>query len=497
MIRIPSKRGSRGRRASSCVGLFAVALMWLLPGTIHAEELLFGINGNYTYNSNFFSSTQNEDEANSFQIGPTFDLNDPDGRFRYELGFEGAYQAYTDQSGVNAWESRLRVRATYDLTSRTSIRLTNRFRDISNLRFSRQDIELADTALDPNQDRYFRNDLELELLHDLTELLELRLRGEHHWIDFEENVDRSDSQAFEAASELRYRIATRHFLGSGLSYTYQDYEQAFSRLGAEAQYVTAFATWNWNITDTIVFSANGGPSWIRSKEDDTSRVEQTQFVGGRLGGDLFIADIASCETGLASSCDLQTGTPIPAGENGLGPVTSFEIAPGSPRVGTDSAWTFFGGVSLTAELPDWNLQASYTRRQSTTTGDALASSLDRVAFEIEYAPTRFRWSLFVAGSWDRRETLTEATQIEFVVSDGGGSQAQRDSALTSIQSNNARLDNFTLIAGYRHRLDQNIAATVDGRYRRTEFENARTDRPGIDTFFFVLTLEYDFDPINF
>ena len=497
MSPIPSTRGGRDRRSSSRLGTVVVGVVWLLAGTASAEELLLGIDGNYTYNSNFFSASQNEDQANSFQIGPSFDLNDPDGRFRYELGFQGAYQAYTDQSGVNAWESRLRARATYDLTTRTSIRVTERFRDISNLRFSRQDIALADTALDPNQDRYFRNDLEVELLHDLTELLELRLRGEHNWVDFEDNVDRSDSQAFEAATELRYRIATRHFLGSGISYTYQDFEQALSRLGSEGQYVTAFATWNWNITDTIVFSANGGPSWIRSKEDDTSRVEQTQLVGGRLQNDLFIADIASCETGLASSCDLVTGTPILAGPNGLGPVTAFEIAPGSPRVGTDSTWTFFGGFSLTAELPDWNLEASYQRRQSTTSGDGLASSLDRVAFEIEYAPTRFRWSVFVAGSWDRRETLTEATEIEFVVSDAGGSQAQRDSAQTSIQSNNARRDNFTLIAGYRHRLDQNIAATLDGRYRRTEVDDNGPNRPGIDTFFVVLSFEYDFDPINF
>lgn len=488
-----------GRGGRRTILRAAIALAILLASTVHAEELRLGIDGNYTYNSNFFSSVSNEDPASSFQIGPSLQLDDPDGRFRYELGFDGAYQVYADQSGVDAWESRLRARATYDLTARTSVRVTERFRDISNLRFSRQDIALADTALDPNQDRYFRNDLELELLHDLTELLELRLRGEHHWVDFEQNIDRSDSQAFDVAAELRYRVATRHFLGTGLSYTYQDFEQALSRLGSKGEYVTGYATWTWNVTDAITFSANGGPSWIRSDEDDPGEVAQTEFVGGRLQGDLFRANINSCDVvvpigRLASNCDFVSFPPIAAAD--LGELQGFALT-GGPRVGTDSTLTFFGGASITIDLADWNLDASYARRQSTTSGDGLASSLDRVAFEVEYAPRRFRWSVFVAGSWDRRETLTDATVVDFVVVDGGSAQARRLSAITSIRTRSSRRDNFTLITGYRHRLDQNVAATLDGRYRRTELRDAGPSRPGIDTFFVVLTLEYDFDPISF
>lgn len=487
--------------SSALLALLGCALCAAVPATLGAEELLLGLDANYTYNSNFFSSAQNEDAANSFQFGPSLDLNDREGRFQYELGFQGAYQAYVDQNDVDAWESRLRARGTFDFTTRTRLRVTERFRDISNLRFSRQDIALADTALDPNQDRYFRNDLALELIHDATERLELRLRGEHHWIDFEQNIDRSDSQSFEGAGELRYQLSTRHFVGAGLGYTYQDFEQALSRLGSTGQYVTGYATWTWNLTDQITFSANGGPSWIYSDEDDVDSVSQTQFVGGRIGGDLFRANIASCDPDtngrpLASNCDFVSQPPIAATD--LGPITTFTSIPGN-RVRSDSALTFFGGVSLTANLADWNLDASYTRRQSTTSGDGLASSLDRIAFEVEYAPSRVRWSVFMAGSWDRRETLTDATVIDFVVVTGGtsGQEAQRSQAFTTVRSNNTRRDNFTLIAGYRHRLDQNVAITLDGRYRRTERDGDGPSQPGIDTGFVVLSLEYDFDPINF
>ncbi len=493
-------------RRRLAVLLMALAATGIASGAA-GQELRLGVDTQYVYNSNFFSSAVDPDAANSFQIGPSVDLRAEVGRFQYEVGFDGAYQAYVDQESVNAWESRLRARATYDLSARTSIRVTERFRDISNLRFSRQDIQLGDTALDPNQDRYLRNDFELELLHDLTSLLQLRLRGAHHWVDFQENVDRNDSQAFDVAGELRFRVAPRHFLGAGTSYTNQDFEGAFSRLGSTGESVNSFLTWVWNVTDQITFTASGGPSWIRSDEEETEVVRQTVFVGGEQGGQLFRADFDSCDvaTGLpasippspiASNCDFNTGTPIRAAD--LGGLATFPLDVGS-RVGTDSTLTFFGGASLSARLDVWNLEASYSRRQSTTSGDGLASSLDRIALELEYAPASSRWSAFLAGSWDRRETLTDATVVDFLVVEAADGSARRaaDGAFSIVESSRARRDAFTLIGGWRFRFDEQVAGTIDGRYRRTEQSDRLGDRPGVDTFFFVVTLEYDFDPIAF
>lgn len=478
--------------ARATLVILTMALLAVCPAM--GEELFLGVAGNYTFNSNYFSSANNTDEANSFQIGPTVQLNDPDGRFRYEIGYDGAYQAYADQDGVNAWESRLRARATFDLTTRTRIRITERFRDISNLRFSRQDIALADTALDPNQNRYFRNEVELELIHDVTELLQVRLRAEHNWIDFEENNDRSDSTAWEGAGELRYQIASEHFVGAGASYTHQEFDQSLTELGSTGQYVTAFATWIWNVTDAVTFTANGGPSYVHSDEDDQTQIAQTQFVGGRLGGDIFRADFASCDGGLASLCDFASVAPIPAAD--LGTLNVFPLAAGN-RVGSDSTLTFFGGAAIAVDVAEWNFDLSYQRRQSTTSGDGLASSLDRLAMELEFAPPKWRSSVFVAASWDRRETLTDSTVIDFNVVAGPGGAAQRNTALTRVESDSTVRDNYTVIAGYRYRLEDNFAGTLDGRYRRTEIDDPNRSRPGIDTFFVVLTFEYTLDPIAF
>jgi len=258
--------GGADRYARACLRLCCVAT----ASSAKTDELRIGATAQYVYNSNFFSSAANANEANSFQIGPNIGISDGDGRFRYDIFFAGSYQAFVDQDGADAWESQLRARATYDIDHRTTVRLTERFRDVSNLRFSRVDITLALNSLNPRQDRYFRNDIEAELIRELTRNLTLSVRAGHLWTDFKDNIDRNDSQGYNVGSELNYRVATAHTLGVGLTYTYQDFEGAEARLGSTADYLNADAIWNWQIADRIQFSMNGGPAWVRSDEDSTN-----------------------------------------------------------------------------------------------------------------------------------------------------------------------------------------------------------------------------------
>ena len=469
-------------------------LMCLLPGGSSAEEVRLGASASAVYNSNFFRAASDEEDAISFQLGPVFEISDPDGRFRYDVSYTGGYQLYVNQSGADAWESRLRARATYVIDRRTRVSLTERFRDISNLRFGREDIDDADTALDPNRQRYFRNNLELTLTHQLTRLLGMTVRTGHQWIDFEDNIDRNDSQAFDLGAELDYRLSTPHTVGIGLGYTYQDFEPALNRLGSKAQYLNAYLRWTWDVTSNVQLNLNGGPSFVHSDEDNPTTVKQDRFVGGKRNGKLERAAFSSCNLNAgstteadASSCSLDDDA-IRADD--LGGRQDFRITDDSERVGTTNEVTFFGGGSLLVDLTDWNLSAIYSRRQSSTSGDGLASSLDRVTVEAEYAPPRYRWSVFVAGSFDRRETLTEATDLDFTVVSGNGGAAERTEAFTEVQDRSSRLDAYTAITGVRTAFTPTQSVTLEFRYRRTSGRDQNFDRPDTDTFFVVLTAEY-------
>lgn len=478
----------------ACV-LGAASMAW-------GGEIQLGVESQYIYNSNLYSSSTNEEDANSFQLGPIVNITDDEGRFLYDIDYTGGYQLYVDENSANAWESRLRGRFDYAISPRTTIRLNERFRDISNLRFSREDIQDGDTALDPNRDQYYRNDLELELLHDLTRSLEVRVSAAHHWIDFDENIDRNDSHSFEVGSELRYRIAAAHRIGIQASYVDQDFDEALSRLGSRGQYVSGALNWIWDISRTVQFRASGGPAWIRSDEDSRATVSQNRFVSGKVNNDDFRADFDSCSTGgatpqfLASQCDFNTpgAPPIPGG---AGPEQTF-ILDDRGRVKSDTSVTFFGGASLVADIEDWTLRAIYSRTQSTSAGDALASSLDRVELEIEYHPARYRWSPFVAGSWDRRETLTNATDIDFeVIENPVDGSAQRDVAFTDVDDNDVSRQNFTAIVGVRGELSRQLDSTFEFRYRRFQNEDDNTSRPDVDIFFAVMTVRYNLDPFRF
>lgn len=493
MNRSTHSRGSFGVR-----GAF-VLLGVLLALSANAAELVLGATSEYNYTSNFSSTSGGSNPANSFLIGPTLALDHDVGRFSYDFDFGGAYQAYVDQSGANAWESRLRAGVLYEIDSRTTVRLTDRFRDVSNLRFSRQDVVLADTALDPNQNRYFRNDLELELVRDLTRKVQLSVRGAHHWIDFRENVDRNDSQAFEVGSEARYQIADQHGIGVGATYINQEFQDALSRLGSQSNTAATYLLWNWDVADNIIFTARGGPSVILSEYDTTNQVQQRQFVGGQRDGNLFRANIASCgidpsvNARIASSCNLGNGR-IPASD--LGTRETFVIGPGQ-KPGDDSTITGFGAASLRITLANWNFQTTYSRIQSTTSGAGLVSSLDQLYTEAELAPQNQRWSTFVAGSWDRRETLTEAIVVDYIVVDDGSGAAQRTVAFTRNNRGGDRRENVTGIVGVRTAFTRNQAATFEFRYRRTSGSDQGISQAGADNYLAVITFAYNLDPIQF
>jgi hypothetical protein len=475
---------------------FSILLGFFASATANAAELQLGAMAQYVYNSNFFSNGGNTDSANSFEVGPNVGIVDQDGRFQYNLTYVGGYQAFVDQSGVNAWESRLLGRATFDIDRRTSIIVRERFRDISNLRFTREDIALADNALDPRQNRYFRNDLEVELVRDLSRRLSLSGRVGHHWIDFDENIDRSDSTAYDVGSELTYQLASQHVVGVGATYTHQKFERALSRLGSNADYLNGYLLWNWQIADRIQFSMSGGPAWVRSEESDTNTVSQSQFVGGKVNGDVFRADIASCQGAggsLASNCDFASFPPIPA--SNLGGTQNFSLTTGE-RVGDESTMTFFGSAALEASFAEWNVVTSYSRTQNTTSGSALASTLDIAVLSLEYAAPKNRWSAFVAGSWDRRETLTDATLVDYNVGGVDGA-AQRLTAFTTVTSSDIARENYIGIVGIRNALSRNWSGTLEFRYRRSEVDDPRASRPGSDTYLLLFTIDYAHDPIQF
>ncbi|MEO1079007.1 MAG: hypothetical protein AAFY29_05575 [Pseudomonadota bacterium] len=466
-----------------------------------AAELNLAIDSRYVYNSNFFLAESDPDDANSLDLGARLNAADQVDQFRYELDYEVNYQEYLDQQGVDAWEHRLRAFAVYDINRLSSLRVENHYRDLTNLRFTRSDIALGDTGLEPDQDRFQRNDLEIEYRRDLNRNTEVRLQFEHQFIDFERNRNRSDSDALKLGSELWLRLTPTQRFGLGLSYVEQTFDAEGDRLASEGSYVTASLRWQAQLTPQVDIEVFGGPSWLESEQQLPSQVTAETFVGGSINGDLFRANADSCNLDIdlqlrrASACNLSSVAhpPIPADD--LGPIEGFDLLQDGVSL-DDETTTFFGSARISAQLTDWRLSARYARTQNTTSGDALVSSLDRFTLTSEYEIPGQQWSVYFSGSWERRESLTNARFVDYSVASGPENAARRDRAFTARRDPNERRDATTFLLGTRHQLSRKLSTSFELRYREID-RDIVGDSAETDATLFVIELSYALDPRRF
>lgn len=494
-------RGTRRDRQGLRACLACCLVLACRPPVADAADLRAGVSTDYLYNSNFFGEPGGGEAANLVQVGPTLDVvSTGAGRFGYAVSYAGLVQQFLDQEDVDAVEHRLRARVQHDLSRRTRLQLTERFRDVSNLRFSRVDIELGDTALDPNQNRYLRNDLELELRHELSRRLRLEAAATHQLLEFVDTEDRNDSSSLAGAAGLRYRASRRQQFGIGIEVMRQVFEPTPLRSGSTGNFLNLDLGWTWAATRHLEVHASAGPAWIRSSEAPLGTVTQPRFVGGTVGGTVLRADFASCDVDpllgrpVASRCDPTSADAPGIVADDLGELREFVPTIG-PRAGNDEQINLFAELSVEGRWERWSVDGGYRRRQSTTAGDALVSVLDRFAFEVERHPRRSRWSQFVAGSWDRRATLTEATLVDFTVVPGERNAAERETVFTRLDESNDQLTALTLIAGVRNDFSRRFSATLDARFRHTRRPEA--GRTGTaDQFFVSLSLAYRFAPVR-
>jgi hypothetical protein len=483
------RQGEHGTLAFVGVGCLLVA-----ASPTFGNEISLGVESAYIYESNFYRTPDNEVSEDSMEVSGIITAERDEGRLNYLLSYRGSYQAYREEDGANAPEHRLRLRSGFDIDPVTTIHLNNRFRDVRNLNFTLEDIFDGDSGLEPNRDRYQRNDLELMLHRNLTRTWELELDATHRFIDWDDNTDRSDSVSYEFGGRVDYRFARRHRFGGGVSYMWQDYDGNQTRLDVKAKYLLTNLAWTFDIADQVQLMVYGGPALISSEENDPGEISQQQFVGTARGDTVFRANVSSCGfdeelgIGVASRCNFNVPG-IPADD--LGEVLVFPLEVG-PNVGEDDDVVMFGGVTLNATFSNWTVDAELRRQPSVTSGDAIASSLTRFRWEVGYAPGQNDWDVFIAGSWEEREAITNSTRIDFTVIPGPDNAAQRDLAFTRIRDPDDRRTSLTGLVGLRKQFSRAFSGSVSFRYRRTEQRVTGQDTFK-DYYFVVIDASYAFN----
>ena len=174
----------------------SIVLSGLLSGGVQAMELRSGIGASLTHNSNVYGTSSDEVSDLVWLVSPEVELRNNEGeQLDFMFSYAGEYQAYQDEDDANAMEHRQRMRLRYDFDRRTRLTFNQRYRDVTNLQFDRNDFEFDETGIDVNQNSYERLDLAAELSHELTRRWTVVGELEYQDVDFKRNFDRSDSSS--------------------------------------------------------------------------------------------------------------------------------------------------------------------------------------------------------------------------------------------------------------------------------------------------------------
>ena len=458
-----------------------------------------GLDGRYVYYSDVVPGGGEPQKDHSFEVAPRFEVGHRDGAGRYRLGYSGNYQGFRNRSDFNALEHRVRLRMRRRLSSRTRVEIDERFRDISNLRFSLADLESGDTAFSPEQQRYLANDVIAGIEHALTERLFVRAEISHQLVNFLETEDRNDSQALVGDLELSYQLSPTRRAGVEVSAGTQSFQPTASRLGSDAGVYGLNLVFEQRLDETSTISVRWGPALVRSRDRAIDAVSVTSFLRRDVEGQPFRVALDACRIDPSLGVRVESGCRPVGGTNdliptaSLGPIERFTL-PRSFDTPRRETLSHFGDLQYEGKFGDWAIEAGYERRLSNTTGDALASSLDRFSAAMDYVPEALAWRWYAAGRVDRRRSLTPASVVDFVLEPGPDGAAQRQRLIIDETDGEDRLRNLTIVTGLAYHFDRRLMGGVEFRYLDTRSADAfgTSRQPG--RYLFQFTLSYDFDP---
>lgn len=469
-----------------------------LAQTSQATEFSAAFIGSSAYNSNVFGTDGNEDSDVLIGAGTELELrSDAERRLDYLINYRGDYQAYADADEANAMEHRQRFRLRYDIDPKTEIVLNQRYRDVSNLQFDLADFDSGDTGIDISQNRYERNDLTVDLTRELTRRWVINANLGYQNIDFKRNINRSDSDTTEIGVALNYLLTERQDIGVGISYAKQDFDRADSRISAESDYLSLSVLWIYRFDEFSSLEIEGGPTWVDSKQDRISQAIANENIGRSDGRNLLRANFDSCDIGggqglpIASRCDFDDPNARPISASDLGSRERYALDFSNFDTSDDDV-TFFGRVIYTKRVSDWALEASYTRRQTATAGESLASSLDQFALGADYLPAGQRWQLYARLTLDRRDAITEVLVIDYTVVEGLDGSAVRDAAFISNAGGNIDRDVLTGLVGGRYDITRRLSAGLEMRYRDSERPRSFATGEDAQAYEIEASLRYEF-----
>ena len=217
-----------------------------LAGSASAETLKFRLKQWNTYDSNVFNVSGEPQSDYVFRFAPSFELDRAHGALNYNIRGEVRHERFLHLNGQSAWDYSLFARASYRLTSRTSIYANNTFFLTHSL--SRRSIIDDSGTVPVNEVEFGRpriksNALTFGINHNFAGGWSSNAAAT--WSVYESNRQTDfQSQTLSATASANYVISGSDRVGFGVSARTTDFEQEDSfQANSGSQSFNAFGTW--------------------------------------------------------------------------------------------------------------------------------------------------------------------------------------------------------------------------------------------------------------
>lgn len=492
----------------------AIALLQLVAlssaGSVAAVDAHLSLAAQTEYNSNYLSLTEDPEPSFRGLFGPVLSLVHTDGRLAYDVIYSGSYAAYIHpwRDELNKWEQSVRGQIVYDLSPTTTVTVVDSFHDQVAIQISEVEQDDLTDTLDGGRDPFYRNSFALSLEHAFGPRLAGALSLQNDWVNFERNINQSDSVSMSTGGEITYAINRSDRVGLGGAFSYQSYKGQDVRVpGSRGRIYNVFALWEHRFDKDFRITLSAGPTLIETAV--SKEVQVVNFGAFAPGGVVdpndpvlqFIEFDSSCivvpgsATGLESACQRLT-PPLPLGD---GPQLAVVRLPFVGSSKTERDQTFFARFVLSKAWDNLALTIRYNRSQSNAAGDGGTSTLDRILLRADYDANRL-WAFYGAASWNRRLRATQPVfAADFLVVDGGPEDpglARRVQVIQGRGSRKSGTNQATVVVGASRRFTQKLTGNLEFQYRYQFTTRATQQDREVNFFLLNARFNYSFDPVR-
>ncbi len=527
--------------------MIALALLALLAAGVGSPdgasarglEVRFGARAGVEYNNNVFGTQTDPQGDYSVRVQPMIGIRKPEGDVQFRFNYEPYYRHYITQNEADGWSHVVRGEASWQVTRKLLLQVTDRFARVDNVDFFEQaeladgqDIGVPEGGTDTDIRRRKVNDFTARASWRMTPIDTLTFDASHRWNEFAEGVRENTTVARVAGQYLR-AIDSRNQIGFGLAASQSEVKGRGAVADRTTRFYNLFGTWNRTVTRTLRFSVSAGPTIV---DGDSVNNTVDQIEGFRV----FPTQGSFANTSFvsASSCDVVDGfsvlqncaaqnTNLNGTERAVYATQTQTIRRvGGTNESTDLSLTYFARASVSQVFERWNWELSYNRSAASAFSGFGSSTVADIFSAVVFWDATSKLNFRLRMLYVRRNQESDAALTGVEVSSArldrclpglgqavlaglvspstvcgsvlGSFQdvARSESLRTLRQSTDIQEDQYLVLISARYKLYRNVALNALASYRLQEFDGDTSRTESRDRWRIALGIEYRFDPIR-